>query len=123
MARILIIDDDESMRFLVTSFLERFGHHVFQADDGARGVRSAAELAPDLILLDVEMPILDGHGAIRVLKSVSATAHIPVVVVTSRTDAPTRAAMQCAGCAAFLYKPVDLPLLGQTIGELLNPRR
>lgn len=102
--RVLIVDDAESIRMAIGSVLEIHGYHALAAADGEEGVRVAREQQPDVILLDIMMPVLDGWGAIKQLKADPFTAGIPVVALTALRL--TEEQVQAAGFSGYLSKPV-----------------
>jgi CheY-like chemotaxis protein len=81
-ARILVVDDEPDQRFLLRRIFERVGHYVSDAGDGAAALRAVRESAPDLVVTDVMMPVMDGAELIRCLRDDPATAHIPVLVAS-----------------------------------------
>ena len=108
MAKILLIDDDARMRKLITDFMSTHGHEVLIAPDGAFGVSMSALEHPDLILLDMMMPVISGAEALDLLKREPGLAGIPVVVVSANHDPNLKRQMFDAGVVAYLDKPVDL---------------
>lgn len=123
MARILVIDDDPDIRGLLTTYFKGHGHQVFCAEDGAHGIGMMVQRRPDVVILDVDMPVLDGHSTIRVLKGDPKMADIPVVVLTSHNSNDMRETMHRAGCAGFLPKPFDLDQLDRTVADTLEARQ
>jgi two-component system cell cycle response regulator DivK len=101
---VLIVDDAESICMALASVLEVHGYAVLAAYDGEQGVRLAQENQPDVILLDIMMPVLDGWGAIRRLKSDARTSAIPVIALTALRL--TEDQVQAAGFTGYLSKPV-----------------
>ena len=121
MKRILVVEDDESNQFLLTRFLRREGYQVIHAGDGLSGVKKAESESPDLILMDLNLPELDGWEATRRIKASPETSEIPVIAITAhalREDVNN--ALQ-AGCDAFETKPVAYERLMRKIGALLDP--
>jgi len=106
-ARILLIEDNEQNRYLATFLLERRGHEVVQADTGPRGLALAAEAPPDLILLDIQLPGMDGYEVARILKSDPGLNGIPIVAVTSYAMAGDRQRCLAAGAAGYIEKPIN----------------
>jgi two-component system, cell cycle response regulator DivK len=105
--RILHIEDNENNRYLVAYLLQASGWEVVHAADGPSGLALAATTGPALILLDIQLPGMDGHAVARALKADPALAPIPVVAVTSYAMAPDRAAAMAAGCNGYIEKPID----------------
>ena len=105
--RILLIEDNENNRYLATYLLEARGWQVVHAPDGRRGLALVAEVAPALILLDIQLPEMDGYEVARRLRADPARAHIPIIAVTSYAMARDREAALAAGCDGYIEKPID----------------
>jgi CheY-like chemotaxis protein len=103
----LLIEDNVQNRYLATFLLEQHGHRVLQAEDGLLGLDMAAKLRPDLILLDIQLPGMDGHAVARALKSDPALSAIPIVAVTSYAMAGDREKCLEAGAEGYIEKPID----------------
>jgi two-component system cell cycle response regulator DivK len=106
-ARILLIEDNEQNRYLTRFLLEQRGHEVIWAGTGPEGLALAAAERPDLILLDIQLPGMDGYSVARTLKADPALCDIPVVAVTSYAMAGDREACLAAGAQGYLEKPID----------------
>ena len=106
-ARILLIEDNENNRYLASFLLEQRGHQVIHAETGPRGLQLAAENRPDLILLDVQLPGMDGHAVTRALKSDPSMRQIPVVAVTSYAMVGDRERCVEAGAEGYIEKPIN----------------
>ena len=120
MPRILLVDDNaENRRFLSRRF-QRRGFEVLQATDGAAAVAMAKAEKPDLILMDMNMPTLDGWEATRQIKADAASAAIPVIGLTAHALAGDRERALEAGCAEYHTKPVEFPMLIEQIERLLR---
>jgi CheY-like chemotaxis protein len=106
MAVILVVEDDAANQELVTRFLKREGYTVFQAKDGMTGVAAAQEHVPDLIVMDLGLPGMDGWEAARQIRLIPKTAHIPIIALTAHalSEDVTRAAQ--VGFNAYETKPV-----------------
>ena len=114
MPRLLIVEDNELNRDMLSRRLARHGYEIVLAFDGAHGVSMAQEAAPDLILMDMSLPVLDGWEATRRLKSSPETTGIPIIALTAHAMAGDEAKAREAGCDDFDTKPVELPrLLGK----------
>jgi two-component system cell cycle response regulator DivK len=112
--KILYIEDNEDNILILKRRLGRVGYDVAFAMDGAEGIRMAAELKPDLILMDLSLPVLDGWEATRRLKAAPETRHIPVIALTSHAMVGERERALAAGCDDFDTKPVEFQgLLGK----------
>jgi CheY-like chemotaxis protein len=107
MVNILIIEDNEQNLYLTTFILETHGHATIAARDGARGIRLAEERRPDLILLDIQLPVMDGYAVAAELRRSPALAHTPIVAVTSYAMAGDRERVLAAGCNGYIEKPID----------------
>jgi len=104
---VLIVEDNLDNRMIYRTILEHYGYEVLEAGDGETGVRLARERLPDLVLMDISIPIIDGHEATRMLKADPATAHIPVIALTAHAMAEDRVLAAKAGCDAYLAKPAE----------------
>jgi CheY-like chemotaxis protein len=105
--KILYIEDNEDNILILKRRLGRVGYDVSFAMDGAEGIRMAAELKPELILMDLSLPVLDGWEATRRLKAAPETRHIPVIALTSHAMVGEREKALAAGCDDFDTKPVE----------------
>lgn len=122
MAKILLIDDDPQMRQLVSEFLAHHGHEVIIAQDGAFGVSMTVIEYPDLIILDMMMPVMSGPEALGLLKKEPGMAGIPVLVCSASNDPVLKQEMLDAGVVAYIDKPLDLPELLTAIEGTLRFR-
>ncbi len=120
MNRILLVEDNEMNRDAISRLLERRGFSVITAGDGEEGVRRCREERPDLVLMDLGLPVLDGFEATRRLKADPATRDIPIVALTARALTSDREAALAAGCHDYDTKPVDLARLVGKIRRLLD---
>ncbi|MBL9174335.1 MAG: response regulator [Verrucomicrobiales bacterium] len=111
MPKILLVEDNEMNRDMLSRRLERRGFTVTLACDGAEGVARAQSDAPDLILMDMSLPVLDGWSATRQLKADANTAGIPVIALTAHAMASDEEKARAAGCDDFDTKPIELPRL------------
>ena len=119
MPRILLVEDNEMNRDMLSRRLMRKGYEVVVAVDGQQGVDMARSQAPDLILMDMSLPVLDGWEATRVLKSDDATSGIPVIALTAHAMTGDEDKAKEAGCNDYDTKPVELPRLLGKIEALL----
>ena len=119
MARILLVEDNEMNRDMLSRRLTRQGFEVTCAVDGGEGVSMARELKPDLILMDMSLPVLDGWEATRQIKGDDATRSIPVIALTAHAMADDRTKALEAGCDDYDTKPIELPRLLEKIRRLL----
>lgn len=122
MAKILLVEDNEMNRDMLSRRLQKRGHEVSVAVDGAEGVAKARAEAPELILMDMSLPVLDGWEASRQLKADAGTAGIPIIALTAHAMESDRAKALAAGCDDFDTKPVELQRLLGKIDEQLQRR-
>ncbi len=120
MAKILVVEDDEMNRDMLSRRLERRGYEVSIAVDGVEGVARAQTERPDVILMDMSLPVLDGWEATRRLKSDPATAELPIIALTAHAMAGDREKALEAGCDDYDTKPVELARLLEKIETLLS---
>jgi CheY-like chemotaxis protein len=116
---ILLVEDNEDNQEIYRIILVHHGHAVLQAWDGEAGVRMAREHRPDLILMDLTMPLLDGLAATRILKADPVTARIPIIALTAHAMREDEAAAEEAGCVGFLSKPAAPQLVAAEVGRVL----
>ncbi len=120
MAKILLVEDNEMNRDMLSRRLMRKGYEVVMAEDGAKGVALATSEAPDIILMDMSLPVMDGWEATQAVKADPATAAIPVIALTAHAMVSDREKALAAGCDDYDTKPVELPRLLGKIEKLLN---
>ena len=120
MAKILLVEDNEMNRDMLSRRLERKGFIISLAVDGAEGVQKARTETPDLILMDMSLPVLDGWEATRQLKADPATARIPIIALTAHAMATDEQKAREAGCDDFDTKPIELPRLLAKMEALLQ---
>jgi two-component system cell cycle response regulator DivK len=120
MAKILLVEDNEMNRDMLSRRLQRKGYEVLLAVDGGEGVSIAQSQTPDLILMDISLPVLDGLEATRQLKGQPATRAIPVIALTAHAMTGDRDRALDAGCDDYDTKPIELPRLLEKIEALLN---
>jgi len=113
---VLIVDDDPTLRDLFADLLREHGWRVRTASDGAKAVCAVRQSRPDLVLMDYEMPVLDGLGAARQIRSLPGPP-VPMIMISSRQDTATREAALAAGIGRYLVKPVSLALLLAIVRE------
>ena len=120
MPKILVIEDNELSRDMLARRLSRRGYQVIQAFDGRRGIAMAHAQLPDLIVMDMSLPEIDGWEATRRLKADSATRAIPIVALTAHAMASDRQKAMDAGCDGYYTKPVDFESLVRAMEALLE---
>lgn len=120
--KILLVEDNPQNRYLVTFLLEKNGYEVISAEDGEAAVEMAIEQGPDLILMDVQLPRLDGYEATRRIKADDRSKDIPLVALTAHSMKGDRGKALAAGCDEYITKPVDADGLLVRVRELLDAR-
>jgi two-component system, cell cycle response regulator DivK len=118
---VLIVEDQFETRAINTLYLEHHGYRVVAVGNGAEGVRSAREHRPDLILMDLSIPILDGFDATAQIKGDPRTSNIPVVALTAFSYGSAGRKAKLAGCDGFLSKPCDPHRLLQEVWQRIGP--
>lgn len=119
MKTILVADDFDDSRAILRLWLEREGYRVIEAEDGDAAYEAARTHRPDLILMDIAMPVRSGLSAAHRIRKDPATSGIPVVAVTAYSPADFREDAERAGCAGFLTKPIDTAKLDDLLKRLL----
>jgi two-component system, cell cycle response regulator DivK len=122
-SKILLVEDNETNRDLLSRRLERKGFLVITADDGEQGYSLAHSARPDLILMDISLPAMNGWEVIQLLKTHDATRHIPIVVLTAHALVSDRAKASEMGCSDYDTKPIDFARLSQKIENLLPEKK
>ena len=120
MAKILLVEDNEMNRDMLSRRLERRGFQVVMAVNGAEGIAMATSEQPDLILMDMSLPVIDGWEASRRLKATAETAAIPIIALTAHAMSGDRQQALDAGCNDYDTKPIEFPRLLAKIEALLN---
>jgi two-component system cell cycle response regulator DivK len=121
--RILVIEDNELNLYLMRYILEDSGYEVFAALDGQEGIALAASLMPDLVLLDIQLPIMDGYTVARRLRENPDLADTPIVAVTSYAMPGDREKAMEAGCSGYIEKPIDPDTFDQQVEKYLSLKR
>lgn len=120
MSRILIVEDNEKNRKLLKLVLGSFGHELLLAENGAEGFRTAKESLPNLILMDIQMPVMDGISALKALKSDEKTRDIPVIALTSYAMKGDRERLVDMGFTGYIAKPINVNEFTDMVGEILK---
>ena len=120
MAKILVVDDSPTMLVGTSRILEAAGHDVIQATSGSEGIKRAADDNPDLILMDVVMPDLNGFQATRTITSAEATKHIPVIMLTTKDQETDKVWAKRQGASDYIIKPPESKELISKIGKLIK---
>ena len=119
MARILIVDDSPSQLMSIRRIVEKLGHEALTAEDGAAGAEAAKREIPDLVLMDVVMPNLNGFQATRTISKDAKTSHIPIILVTTKDQETDRVWGMRQGAKTYVTKPVDEDELVKAINEYM----
>lgn len=119
MARILIVDDSPTQALSLSRILKKHGHEILTATDGEQGVEVAQAERPDLILMDVVMPKINGFQATRQITKNPATSHIPVIIVTTKDQETDKIWGARQGAKSYVIKPVEEAVLMDTINQFL----
>ena len=119
--RVLVVEDDESSRQIYSTALRHFGYDVAEASNGAEGIAKARSDRPGLILMDIQMPVVDGYEAMRVLKHDQATRDIPIIVLTALDLRVDRERAVEVGCDGYLVKPCGPREVLGTVRRFLRP--
>lgn len=104
---VLLIEDNEQNRYLATFLLEGAGYRVRWAPDGIRGLELAREAAPGIVLLDIQLPRMDGYAVSRALREIEGLEQVPIIAVTSYAMLGDREKALAAGCTGYIEKPID----------------
>ena len=118
MSKILVVDDSPTEIFQFKEMLENLGHEVITADNGREGVALAAEQQPDVVLMDIVMPDMNGFQATRQITRGADTKHIPVIIVSSKTQETDKVWGQRQGAKGYVTKPVDIDELVSVMTKL-----
>lgn len=121
MSKILLVEDNEMNRDMLSRRLARRGYEILVAEDGSKGVDLAKSESPDLILMDMSLPIMDGWEATRQIKASPETSTIPVIALTAHAMSSDRDKALAAGCDEYDTKPVELSRLLEKIESFLGP--
>jgi CheY-like chemotaxis protein len=120
MPTILIVEDNEMNRDMLSRRLRRRGYEIVIATDGEAGVAAAARHRPDLVLMDMSLPVIDGWEATRRIKADPTTSTIPIIALTAHAMSGDRERAIAAGCDDYDTKPIELPSLIEKIGRLIG---
>ena len=117
--KVLVIEDNEQNLYLITFILEKHGFQVIQAHDGQTGIELTRKERPTLVLLDIQLPVMDGYMVARELKKDPANLNIPVIAVTSYAMTGDREKALAAGCSGYITKPINPDTIISYLEEFL----
>ncbi len=118
---VLLIEDNAQNRYLATYLLEKHGYNVVAAVDGPLGIEAARQANPHLILLDIQLPLMDGYAVARSLRAIPSLRAVPIVAVTSYAMVGDREKCLEVGCDGYIEKPINPETFAAEIGRFLNP--
>jgi len=118
--KILLVEDTEDNRQMMRKLLEMSGYRVVEATNGEEAVKVTKEEQPRLILMDLSLPIIDGLAATRLIRSLPAGNHLPIIAVSAHDTADFHADALAAGCNAYITKPIDYPELEEIVERLMS---
>ncbi len=116
---ILIVEDVEDARYFMRLELEQLGYFVIEAEDGAKAVEIALREHPDIILMDLTLPVMDGLAAAALIRNDAQMSEVPIIAVTAHQQSDLRAEAKASGFNAYVTKPIDIPWLNELIKGLL----
>jgi two-component system, cell cycle response regulator DivK len=116
---VLIVEDSEDARYFMRLELEQLGYRIVEAEDGEKAVEVAERERPDIILMDLSLPVMDGIAATAKIRSSDGLGKVPVIAVTAHQETDFRAGAKAAGFDAYVTKPIDMPWLSELIEGLL----
>ena len=119
MAKILVIEDNEQNLYLTTFILQKNGHEIIQATNGETGIAQAAQTLPDLILLDIQLPGMDGYTVAEELRRIPGMAQTPIIAVTSYAMPGDRERILESGCTSYIEKPINPATFHMEISQFL----
>jgi CheY-like chemotaxis protein len=119
MAKILVIEDNEQNLYLTTFILQKNGHEVVQASSGETGIARAAQTLPDLILLDIQLPGMDGYKVAEELRQIPGITQTPIIAVTSYAMPGDRERILAAGCTSYIEKPINPDTFHMEVSQFL----
>lgn len=121
-ATILYIEDNPENRLLVRRVLEAEGYTVIEADDGPSGLEAARQSVPDIILLDINLPEIDGYQMVGQLRGMPGLGNVPIIALTANVMRGDRERTLAAGCDGYIQKPIDVDSLPGQVAAFLRPR-
>ena len=119
---VMVVEDFEDNRFMMRRLLEMSGYHVVEAENGEEAIKRAASERPDLILMDLSLPLLDGLAATRTIRQNIEMRNVPVIAVSAHDTADFHAEALAAGCNEYVTKPIDFDQLESLLTRLLSEK-
>lgn len=116
---VLIVEDVDDSRYFMRLELEQMGYLVIEAEDGAKAVEIALRERPDIILMDLTLPVMDGLAATAIIRDNEQMREVPIIAVTAHQESDLRAEAKASGFNAYVTKPIDIPWLDELIKGLL----
>ena len=120
---VLVVDDNHDTRQVVRWMLEQWGYHVLEAGDGQEAIRVVTENRPDVVLMDLAMPVVDGFDAIRFIREQPELSNLPIIAVTAFDQGVFREQAQSVGVNQYLSKPIDFRRLKALVKKLISERQ
>ena len=120
---VLLVEDTEDNRFMMRRLLEMTGYRVVEALNGEEAVRLAERETPELILMDLSLPVIDGLAATRLIRQLPQMASTPIIAVSAHDTSDFQSEAIKAGCNSYVTKPIDFSELETLIGKLVNPQK
>ena len=116
---VLIVDDVDDTRYFMRLALEQLGYSVIEAEDGAKAVEIAVRERPDIILMDLSLPVMDGFAATASIRNNEETREVPIIAITAHHESDVRSEAKASGLNAYVTKPIDIDFLDELIRGLL----
>jgi CheY-like chemotaxis protein len=116
---VMVVDDNEDLREMLRFMVERLDYVVVEAENGREAIEIASRRCPDLILMDLNMPVMDGIAATRLLRQIDYMSDVPIVAISANRREQSQDAAIAAGCNEYLTKPVNFHQLHTLLGSLL----
>ena len=120
---VLLVEDTEDNRFMMRRLLEMTGYRVVEAMNGEEAVKLAEQETPQLILMDLSLPVIDGLAATRLIRKLPALASTPIIAVSAHDSSDFQSEAIKAGCNSYVTKPIDFSELETLIGQLVKPQK
>lgn len=119
---VMVVDDNEDLREMLRYMVERLGYHVVEAGNGLEAIEFARHRCPDMILMDLCMPVMDGFAATRLLREMDGLCNVPIVAISANRKEQSQTDALAAGCNEYLTKPINFRQLQSLLGNWLPAR-